>query len=72
MTDTILIGIGLLLLVSLLVRVAPAFVPLPLSEEMAERIETVLPVAVFVNLAAYCAVSEIGVRTCASRSASLA
>lgn len=65
MTDTLLIGIGLLLVVSLLVRVAPAFVPLPLSDEMAERIETVLPVAVFVNLAAYCAVSEIDGNTVA-------
>jgi len=44
-----------------LVRVAPAFVPLPVSEAMAERIETVLPVAVFINLAVYCAVSEIAV-----------
>lgn len=60
MTDTVVIGIAILLAVSLLVRVAPAFVPLPMSERMAERIETVLPVAVFINLAAYCAVSEIG------------
>lgn len=59
MTDSVLIGIGILLLISLLVRVAPAFVPLPLSDAMAERIESVLPVAVFINLAAYCAVSEI-------------
>jgi branched-subunit amino acid transport protein AzlD len=58
--DAIVVGIGILLAVSLLVRVVPAFVPLPISEDMAERIETVLPVAVFINLAAYCAVSEIG------------
>lgn len=59
MTDSILLGIGVLLVISLLVRIAPAFVPLPLSDAMAERIETILPVAVFINLAAYCAVSEI-------------
>jgi hypothetical protein len=59
MNETLVAGIGLLFIVSLLVRVAPAFVPLPISDRMAERIETLLPVAVFINLAAYCAVSEI-------------
>jgi hypothetical protein len=59
MTETVLYGIGLLLAVSVLVRVVPAFVPLPVSEGMAERIESILPVAVFINLAMYCAVSEI-------------
>ena len=55
-----LTGMILLGLVSVLVRVLPAYLPLPTSPATRRRIEVVLPVAVFVNLAVYCAAGEIG------------
>lgn len=62
MNPVIVAGIAILLVVSLVVRVAPAYVPLPLSSRTIEKIDTLLPVAVFINLGAYCAVSEIVAR----------
>ena len=59
MNPVVAAGIGILVVVSLLVRVAPAFLPLPVSQRTIDKIDTLLPVAVFINLAAYCAVSEI-------------
>ncbi|GGB59487.1 hypothetical protein GCM10011505_45310 [Tistrella bauzanensis] len=58
-----LTGILLLGLVSVLVRVLPAYLPLPTSPATRRRIEVVLPVAVFINLAIYCAAGEIGTAT---------
>lgn len=47
-----------LLLTSLLVRVFPTFVKLPLSEPVRMLLERVLPMAVFLNFAVYIAVVE--------------
>ncbi|RDD61583.1 hypothetical protein [Ferruginivarius sediminum] len=62
MSTVVVIGIVMLVAVSLIVRVAPAFIPLPVSNRTIEKIDTLLPVAVFINLGAYCAVSEIAAR----------
>lgn len=62
MNKTAGIGITILLAVSVLVRVAPAFVRLPLAAHTIARIEAVVPVAVLINLAVFSAVSEIHAR----------
>lgn len=62
MNPVIVAGIAILLVISLVVRIAPAYMPLPVSSRTIEKIDTLLPVAVFINLGAYCAVSEIAAR----------
>ena len=57
----ITIGIIILFLVSLMVRVIPSFVTLPLSKSQQDNIKNILPIAVFLNLFLYCVVSEIKV-----------
>ncbi|ATB40265.1 hypothetical protein CYFUS_005713 [Cystobacter fuscus] len=59
MTTTAWIGITLLLGVSLVVRVFPALLRPPLSQATLEQIETILPIAVLINLAIFSASSEI-------------
>lgn len=53
------IGIIILFLVSIVVRIIPSFVSLPLSDENQRNIKSILPVAVFLNLIAYCIISEV-------------
>jgi hypothetical protein len=60
MNDTA-IGIIILFLVSLVVRVLPSFVNLPLSKKTQDNIKNILPIAVFLNLLMYCVVSELKV-----------
>jgi hypothetical protein len=58
MTRDAVIGAALLFAVSIVVRIVPAFVKVNLSEQRSEEIRTLLPVAVLINLMAYCVVSE--------------
>lgn len=59
MSNTVIIGIIILFAVSILVRIIPAFIHLPFSENTQKNIKFVLPLAVFINLIAYCIYSEI-------------
>jgi branched-subunit amino acid transport protein AzlD len=58
MTKQAYTGILILFVVSLLVRVLPAVTQLPFSKEATNKIKRFLPVAVFINLAVYCFLSE--------------
>ncbi|HEX2581658.1 MAG TPA: hypothetical protein VHL08_06755 [Dongiaceae bacterium] len=58
-SDSALIGTGVLFAVSMLVRIIPTFIPLPFSPAALDRIERLLPIAVFVNLGIYCLSSEL-------------
>ena len=60
MTKNAITGIVLLFGISLLVRIIPAFLRLPVSAETKENIKSTLPVAVFINLLVYCMAGEIG------------
>ncbi|KYF55331.1 hypothetical protein BE08_13300 [Sorangium cellulosum] len=59
MSESAAIGIAVLFAVSLLVRVAPSLIRPPLRADLMARVEAVVPVAVLLNLAAFCAFSEI-------------
>lgn len=60
MTRGALTGVAILFAVSLLVRIIPSFVRVSFSDQTRDNIRTVLPVAVFINLIAYCTANEIG------------
>lgn len=60
MTRGALTGVAILFAVSLLVRIIPSFVRVSFSESTRENIRSVLPVAVFINLIAYCMANETG------------
>jgi len=51
-------GTLLLFGISLLVRILPSVVRLPLNDERQQNFRHLLPIAVFVNLVAYCFSSE--------------
>lgn len=58
MTRGALAGAALLFGVSAIVRIIPSFLRVTFSEETREDVRSVLPVAVFLNLIAYCLASE--------------
>ncbi|MCW5283493.1 hypothetical protein D8B29_02420 [Verminephrobacter eiseniae] len=58
MNQEALIGAALLFLISIAVRIVPAFTRIRLSEQRSEEIKTILPIAVLINLMLYCVVSE--------------
>lgn len=60
MTRGALVGVAILFGVSLLVRIIPSFIRVSFSENTRENIRSILPVAVFINLIAYCTANEIG------------
>lgn len=60
MTRGALAGAALLFGVSAIVRIIPSFLRVTFSEETREDVRSVLPVAVFLNLIAYCLASEAG------------
>lgn len=60
MTRGALLGVAVLFGVSLLVRIIPSFVRVTFSDDTRENVRAVLPVAVFINLIAYCMASEAG------------
>lgn len=60
MNADVLIGGAILLFVSVFVRIVPAFIRIEVSERTSRNLTDILPVAVFVNLAVYCVVSEVG------------
>ena len=57
--ELVYIGIALLFAVSVVVRIIPSIISLNLPVKTKESIKSVLPTAVFINLAVYCAVQEI-------------
>lgn len=59
MNTEAIVGTALLFGISLIVRVAPAFARIDISEKRSEEIRTVLPIAVLINLMIYCVASEI-------------
>ena len=54
-----MLGTLLLLGVSVLVRVIPSIVRLPFDNRRQQTLRQLLPIAVFVNLVAYCFLSEV-------------
>lgn len=60
MNDVVLAGAALLFLVGCIVRILPSVLPVKLSEQARGKIQTILPVAVLINLLVYCVVSESG------------
>lgn len=58
MTRNALAGAAVLFGVSLIVRIVPSFLRLTFSESTQDNIRSILPVAVFINLIAYCMASE--------------
>lgn len=60
MTHGALVGVAVLFGVSLLVRIIPSFIRVTFSENTRDNIRSILPVAVFINLIAYCTANEIG------------
>lgn len=60
MTSGALVGVAILFVVSLIVRIIPSFIRVDFSEETRENVRSILPVAVFINLIAYCTANEIG------------
>lgn len=59
MNEAVLIATAALLITSLLVRVVPVFVSMPLGAGGLRIVGQILPTAVFINLAVYVAYSEI-------------
>ena len=59
MNGAVLIATAALLITSLLVRVVPVFVSIPLGAGGLRIVGQILPTAVFINLAVYVAYSEI-------------
>ena len=60
MTRGALMGVAVLFGVSLIVRIIPSFLRVTFSQSTQENIRSILPVAVFINLIAYCMASEVG------------
>lgn len=58
MNDVVIGGVALLFAVSCVVRILPSVIGIALSARQREKIQSILPVAVFVNLLVYCVVSE--------------
>lgn len=54
-----MLGTLMLLGVSVLVRVIPSIVRLPFDNRRQQTLRQLLPIAVFVNLVAYCFLSEV-------------
>jgi len=54
-----MLGTLLLFGVSLLVRVLPSIIRLPFDNQRQQTLRQLLPIAVFVNLVAYCLLSEM-------------
>ncbi len=58
-SESVYIGIALLFAVSIVVRIIPSIVTLNLQQTAKEKIRSILPTAVFINLVVYCAFQEI-------------
>lgn len=65
----VLLGTGLLFAVSFFVRILPSVIRLPLNKERQQTLRQLLPVAVFINLVAYCLSSEAATQPTAALSA---
>ncbi len=71
MNEAVLIATAALLITSLLVRVVPVFVSMPLGAGGLRIVGQILPTAVFINLAVYVAYSEISAAPAAAAATSL-
>ncbi|PTV47838.1 AzlD domain-containing protein [Acinetobacter seifertii] len=59
MNTKLLIGVVILFSISVIVRIAPAFVKNRLNSETLDNIEQVLPICVFIPMAVYFFITEI-------------
>ncbi|MBS68822.1 MAG: hypothetical protein CMK98_10800 [Pseudomonas sp.] len=72
MNEPALIATAALLIASVLVRVVPVFVSMPLGAGGIRVVGQILPTAVFINLAVYVAYSEISAAPAAAATSLLA